>query len=294
MTETTKPDPLPTEILVRVKAAGVNPVDGIIRSGVFPLIGQPPFILGWDVAGVVEEVVPGVSRFRPGDKVFGMPMFPRAAAGYAEFVAAPSRHFALLPEGIDYAAGAALAMAGLTAWQSLIDIARVAPGQRVLIHAVAGGVGHLAAQIAKARGAYVLGTASAGKHDFARSVGVDEVIDYETVDFAKAANDIDVVFDLIGGEYGERSLRTLRPGGLLVSAIDRMNTELAELAAHVGVRFAGISVEPDHVGLERLADLVVSGELRPHVGYRFPLEEAARSHKLSAEGHVTGKIVLQP
>jgi NADPH:quinone reductase-like Zn-dependent oxidoreductase len=289
--EVPRPEPIPSEVLVRVHASGVNQVDGIIRAGVFPLIGQPPFILGWDVSGVVEEVVPGTSRFAPGDEVFGMPFFPRAANAYAEYIAAPSRQLARKPANIDHAQAAALPLAGLTAWQSLVDIADVQPGQRVLIHGGAGGVGHLAVQIAKARGAYVVATASAGKHDFVRDVGADEVIDYQAVDFTTAVGDLDVVLEVIGGDYAERSVQVLRPGGLLVTAIERTNAELAAKVEAAGRRFAGISVEPDHVGLEALAELVESGRLRPHVSARVPMEEAPRAHEL-LNTHLTGKVVL--
>jgi NADPH:quinone reductase-like Zn-dependent oxidoreductase len=291
VTEVPRPEPIPSEILVRVHASGVNQIDGIIRAGVFPLIGQPPFILGWDVSGVVEEVVPGTTRFAPGDEVFGMPFFPRAANAYSEYVAAPSRQFARKPAGIDHAQAAALPLAGLTAWQSLVDIADVQPGQRVLIHGGGGGVGHLAVQIAKARGAYVVATASAGKHAFVRDLGADEVIDYQAVDFTTAVGDLDLVLEVIGGDYAERSVQVLQPGGLLVTAIERTNAELAAKVEAAGRRFAGISVEPDHVGLEGLAALVESGQLRPHVSARVPLDEAPRAHELLAT-HITGKIVL--
>jgi NADPH:quinone reductase-like Zn-dependent oxidoreductase len=289
--EVPRPEPIPSEVLVRVHASGVNQVDGIIRAGVFPLIGQPPFILGWDVSGVVEEVVPGTSRFAPGDEVFGMPFFPRPASAYAEYIAAPSRQLARKPANIDHAQAAALPLAGLTAWQSLVDIADVQPGQRVLIHGGAGGVGHLAVQIAKARGAYVVATASAGKHDFVRDLGADEVIDYQAVDFTTAVGDLDVVLEVIGGDYAERSVQVLRPGGLLVTAIERTNAELAAKVEAADRRFAGVSVEPDHVGLEALAELVESGRLRPHVSARVPMEEAPRAHEL-LNTHLTGKVVL--
>jgi NADPH:quinone reductase-like Zn-dependent oxidoreductase len=157
--EVDRPVPLGTEVLVRVEAVGVNPVEPLIRSGQFPLIGQPPFILGWDISGVIEGLE-GVTRFEVGEKVYGMPFFPRAASAYAQFVAAPSRQLARKPPGLSHAEAAALPLAGLTAWQSLVDTARLAAGQRVLIHGAGGGVGHLAVQIAKARGAYVVGTAS--------------------------------------------------------------------------------------------------------------------------------------
>src|SRR5262249_27632559 len=154
----------------------------------------------------------GVTRFAEGDEVYGMPRFPREAAAYAEYVTGPSRHFARKPSSVDHVAAAALPLAGLTAWQALVDTAAVAPGPRVLVHAAAGGVGHLAVQIAKARGAYVLGTASAGKHELVRSLGADEVIDYAAEDFAAVARDLDAVLDTVGGDYGVRSLATLRPG----------------------------------------------------------------------------------
>lgn len=155
--EVDPPAALPTEVLVAVRATGLNPVDAVIRSGAYPMFGQPPFILGWDVSGVVHEVVPGVNRFSVGDEVFGMPLFPRPASGYAEFVAAPSRQLARKPISIDHIHAAGLPLAGLTAWQSLVDIADLQAGQRV-VHAAGGGVGHLAVQIAKDLGAYVIGT----------------------------------------------------------------------------------------------------------------------------------------
>ncbi len=285
------PQPVPTEVLVRVHAIGLNPVDGIIRAGIFPLLGQPPFILGWDISGVVERVVPGVTRFQPGDEVYGMPFFPRAASAYAEYVAAPSRQLARKPASIDHAHAAAIPLAGLTAWQMIVDIADVQPGQRVLIHGAGGGVGHLAVQIAKARGAYVIGSASAGTHDFVRGLGADELIDYRAVDFATAVRDVDAVFEVIGGGYAERSLQVLRPGGLLVTAVERSNAELEAKTKAAGRRFAGISVEPDHVGLAKLAELVDDGLLRPHVEYAMPMEDVAKAHALFDTG-LKGKIVL--
>ncbi len=288
-----RPVALPTEVLIRVKAIGVNPVEAIIRAGHFPLIGQPPFTLGWDVSGVVEEVVPGTSRFRPGDEVYGMPFFPRAANTYAEYVAAPARQLARKPAGLSHAEAAALPLAGLTAWQSLVDIADVQEGQRVLIHGAGGGVGHLAVQIAKARGAYVIGTASAAKHGFLRELGADGSIDYRSADFTSAVRDVDVVLDLIGGGYAERSLKVLRPGGLLITAVERMNDALAQAVRAAGRRFAGVAVEPDHVALERLAGLVEAGKLRPYVQQTFPLEQAGQAHALLQTG-VKGKLVLVP
>jgi NADPH:quinone reductase-like Zn-dependent oxidoreductase len=285
-----RPVPMLTEALVRVRAVGVNPLDLYVRSGAFPLV-TPPGILGWDLSGVVEEVVPGVTRFRVGDEVFGMPLFPRPAQAYAEYVAAPARQLARKPRSLDHVHAAGLPLAGLTAWQALMDTARVGVGQRVLIHAAGGGVGHLAVQIAKAAGAYVIGTASRDKHAFVRGLGADEVIDYRETDFTRAVKDVDVAFDVIAGEYGPRTLEVLRPGGLLVT-VDRTNTALAALAGERGRRVEGIAVEPDHVGLERLAALADEGKLKVHVPLTLPLEAAARAHALLGGGGATGKIVL--
>ncbi len=286
-----RPAPLATEVLVRVTAVGVNPVEPIIRSGQFPLIGQPPFILGWDISGVIEDLE-GVTRFDVGDEVYGMPFFPRAASAYAEYVTAPSRQLARKPASLSHAEAAALPLAGLAAWQSLADTAQLAAGQRVLIHGAGGGVGHLAVQIAKARGAYVVGTASAAKHDFVRSLGADEVIDYQASDFASVARDMDVVLDSVGGDIARRSIGVLRPGGLLVTIVGRRDVDLAARTRAAGRRFAGISVEPDYPGLEALAQLADSGKLGVHLQAILPLAEGAKAHELLESGHTTGKIAL--
>lgn len=288
-----RPVPGPTQILVRVHAAGVNPVDWKTREtgGIGPM-GDPPFILGWDVSGVVEEVGAGASLFSPGDEVFGMPSFPFQAGAYSEFVAAPSRHFARKPSTLDHVHAAAVPLAGLTVWQSLVDTADIQPGQRVLIHAAAGGVGHLAVQIAKARGAYVIGTASAAKHEFLRGLGADELIDYRTTDFAEEVRDVDVVLDTIGLEYGPRSLKTLRRGGRLVQLTRTNDERMPELAEAAGVTAGFTLAEPDRTGLLALAELVGSGRLKPTIDTVFPLEEAAKAQELVATGKTTGKVVL--
>jgi NADPH:quinone reductase-like Zn-dependent oxidoreductase len=287
-----KPAPLPTEVLVRVRAAGVNPVEAFIRSGAFPLLGQPPFILGWDLSGVVEEVVPGTSRFRVGDEVYGMPFFPRAASTYAEYVAAPSRQLARKPRNLSHEEAAALPLAALTAYQALVDTAALRAGQTVLVHGGGGGVGHLAIQIAKLLGARVVATASKSKAEFVRSLGADQVIDYAAVRFEEAVRDVDVVFELIGQGYAERSIQVLRPQGILVTAIERMNAALAGQVEAAGRRFAGVAVEPDHVALERITQWVEEGRLRPHVEQVFPLREAGRAHERVASGSTRGKLVL--
>ncbi|ACU73434.1 Alcohol dehydrogenase GroES domain protein [Catenulispora acidiphila DSM 44928] len=283
---------LPSEVLVRVHATGVNPVDAMVRSGAFAMLGQPPFVLGWDVSGVVEETVPGVTRFEVGDEVYGMPFFPRAGNAYAEYVAVPSRQLARKPAAIDHDHAAALPLAGLTAWQALVDAAGVSEGDKILIHAGGGGVGHLAVQIAKARGAHVVATASAAKHDFVLGLGADEVIDYRAVDITEAIKGMDVVLDTVGGAVGRQSIEVLRPGGLLLTIVDRMDRELRAATIDAGRRFAGITVEPDYVGLEALAALVDAGKLRPYVEHAIPLDDAAKAHELIESGRTQGKIVL--
>lgn len=287
--EVNRPVPLGGEVLVRVRAAGVNPVDVAVRSGAYPLLGAPPFGVGWDISGVVEEAGPG-ARFAVGDEVFGMPFFPRATNGYAEYVAVPSRQVARKPAALDHVQAAAIPLAALTAWQGLVDAAQVSEGQRVLVHRAAGGVGHFAVQIAKARGAHVIAMASAPKHDFVRGLGADEVIDYRTTDFTEAVRDVDVVFD--SSSEGERSLSVLRPGGTLVSIMEHGDQELAGRVRAAGRRFAGVSVEPDYASLEAIAQLVDAGRIRPHVAETFPLDDAAKAHELVGSGQVQGKVVL--
>jgi NADPH:quinone reductase-like Zn-dependent oxidoreductase len=288
------PQPLPTEIRVRVAAAGVNPVDWKTRAGagMAAVLGPPPFTVGWDVAGIVDAVGPGVTRFAVGDAVFGMPWFPRQAGAYAEFVTAPSRHFAHRPAGLSAIEAAGLPLAGLTAWQCLVDIAAVQPGQRVLVHAAAGGVGHLAVQIAKARGAYVIGTASAGKHDLLHDLGIDEAIDYRAEAFEKAVEPVDLVYDLIGGDVALRSLDVLDPDGRLICLPSAAAADALVAAAERGVRATAMLVEPDGDGLEELARLVDQRRLRVLVAETFPLERASHAHRAGELGRTTGKLVL--
>jgi len=282
-----------TEVLVRVHAASVNPIDALTRSGVFPLLGDTPFVPGWDISGVVEEIEVGSTRFKIGDEVFGMPLFPRAANAYAEYVAVPSRQLWHKPAALTHAEAAALPMVGLTALQALTDIAQVQPGQRVLIHGGGGGVGHAAVQIAKALGAYVIATASTGKHDFVRSLGADELIDYQAVDFATVIGDIDVVFDTVGQRNAERSLPVLKPNGIVVTTMGLSHAHMPALAAAAGRRFSSVAVEPDDAGMRQLADWVESGQLLPHVSHELPLSEGARAHALMETGTTLGKIVLR-
>ncbi|MGI5380181.1 NADP-dependent oxidoreductase [Streptomyces sp. CA-251387] len=289
--EVERPAPRTNEVLVRVRAAGVNPTDWKHRAtGGF--LGKPPFVLGWDVSGVVEAVGIGVARFKPGDEVFGMLSYPFGHGSHAEYVTAPARAFAHKPASIDHVQAGALPLVSLTAWQALVEYADLQPGQRVLIHAAAGGVGHVAVQIAKARGAYVIGTASAGKHDFLRGIGVDEAIDYRETDFAEAVKDVDVVLDTIGGETSTRSLRVLRPGGLVVSILPVGSDDFYEEAERLGVRALRMLVDASHSGMQAIAELVEAGKLRATIAGIFPLADAAEAHALGDTGRTTGKLVL--
>jgi NADPH:quinone reductase-like Zn-dependent oxidoreductase len=291
--ELPRPEPIATEVRVRVQAAGVNPVDWKTRSGKGRATPSDlPLTVGWDVAGVVDAVGPGVTRFAVGDPVFGMPWFPRPAAAYAEFVTAPSRHFARRPDGLGVVEAGGLPLAGLTAWQCLVDIARVQPGQRVLVHAGAGGVGHLAVQIAKARGAHVIATASAAKHDLLADLGVDEAVDYRELKFEDVVAPVDVVYDLIGGDVSIRSFDVLKPAGIMISLPSAAAAAAVEASRERGLNVLGMMVEPDGDGLEELAALVERGVLRVLVAETFPLERAADAHRLGEQGRTTGKIVL--
>lgn len=278
-----RPEPGPGEVLVRVHAAGVNPSDWKIRSGLLPRFGPPPFVLGLDFAGTREDT---------GEEVYGVVYPPHGA--YAEFTVASLDHLAGKPVATDWVHAAALPTAGLTAYQPLAGVAKIGPGDRVLIHAAAGGVGHLAVQIAKSRGAYVIGTARAAKHDFLRGLGADELIDYTTTDFTTAVRDVDVVLDPIGAEYAVRSLDVLAPDGILldVRGTGPDRTEVRAKAATLGIRYEEFRMAPATSDLEAITRLVDDGALRVSVEQVFPLEQAAKAHELSQSGRVAGKMVL--
>ncbi|WP_117208207.1 NADP-dependent oxidoreductase [Allorhizocola rhizosphaerae] len=288
-TEVVPPVAGPDDVVVRVRAASVNPADWKIRAGAVPFPVELPHIPGFDLSGVVESVGERVSRFQPGDEVFGMPRF--FARAYAEYARVPEADLAAKPATLDHVQAAGLASVGLTAWQGLVHIAGVKPGQRVLVHAAAGGVGHVAVQIAKALGAHVIGTARASNHDFLRELGADETIDYSTVDFADAVRDVDVVLDNIGDSYGARSLPTLAPGGILVSTLWDRPGVTDQDASRRGVRLEAVQVAPSADDLEALAKL---DQLRVHVQEVFPLHEAALAHRTSETARVRGKLVLIP
>ncbi|MFE0458934.1 NADP-dependent oxidoreductase [Kitasatospora sp. NPDC058965] len=289
LVEAERPQPGDGEVLVRVHASAINPVDTAVRSGAFPLLGEPPFALGWDISGVVEEVGAGAG-FAVGDEVYGMPSFPAQAAGYSEYVVARADQLAAKPAAVDHVHAAAVPLAALTAWQGLVEGAGIKAGDRVVVHRAAGGVGHFAVQIAKARGAHVIALASEARHAFLRELGADELVDSRAVDFATVLSDVDVILD--SNAEGERSLSVLRLGGVLVTILEHRDQELAAKVEAAGRRFVGISVEPDGAALAEIAALIEQGKIRPHVSEVLPLAEVGKAHQLVEAGHAQGKIVL--
>jgi NADPH:quinone reductase-like Zn-dependent oxidoreductase len=286
-----RPEPGPGEVLVRVEAAGVNPVDWKVREGYLKemLDHSLPLVMGWDVSGVVAATGPGVTRFTVGDEVFSRPDLLRDGT-YAEYVVIRESEVAFKPKSLDHLHAAAIPLAGITAWKSLIETANLAPGQRVLIHGAAGGVGSYAVQLAKCRGAHVIATASLYNHDYLHGLGADEMIDYRSARFEEMIDKVDAVFDTIGGDTQERSWQILKQGGILVSIISPPSAETA--AAH-GVRQAFVFIQPDAAVLAELAELVDAEKLRPCLEEVLPLSEARRAQELSQRGHVRGKIVLK-
>jgi NADPH:quinone reductase-like Zn-dependent oxidoreductase len=289
--EAAVPEPGIGQVLIKVRAAGLNPADWYQRARDVYRRLELPFAQGWDVSGVVEKIGVAVTLYKPGDEVFGLLPYPEGRGAHAEYVVGPTRAFVRKPANLTHPEAAAIPLAGLTAWQALVDTADVQPGQRVLIHAAAGGVGHFAVQIAKARGAYVIGTAGAANRDMVLGLGADEVIDYRATDFESAVSDVDVVLETIGGQNAVRSMRTLRPGGLLMSV--KLNpAEIVDRARDLGVRYEFLRVEYDHAGMDGLRKLAEEGRLRPVVAQTFPLEEAAKAHALGETDHVAGKLVF--
>lgn len=282
------------EVFIRVHAASVNPVDWKTRrgQGVAHLMPEFPLTLGWDVSGRVVAVNTENSPFREGDDVYGLIRFPLMGAAYAEYATAPIEHLAKKPTSVDYITAAAVPLAALTAWQALFAVAQVQAGQRVLIHAAAGGVGHFAVQLAKWKGGYVIGTASKPNHSFLRELGIDEVIDYATTAFEAVVDTIDLVLDCVGGDMPTRSYEVLKRGGTLITIPSGTDIRVEEAQAH-GVRAEWMLVQPNAQQLRELADLIDAGAVRPVVSHVLPLAEAQKAHQLSEAGHVRGKIVLR-
>ncbi len=284
------PQPSHEEVLVRVAAAGINPVDWKTRSGagMAERIKALPFVLGWDIAGTVEQQGRRVTMFEPGDRVMGMVNFPAAGGGYAEFVVAPDTHLVKVPDSLSLRDAAAVPLAALTAWQALFDTARIGAGDRVLIHAAAGGVGHFAVQLAKQKGAYVIGTASARNHEFARSLGCDEVYSYGGDEPWTRIDDVKTVIDTVGGETRAQSLKVLARGGLLVT----LQTGDSKAGLNSPTRVKQILVKPNQHQLEQIAAMLCDGSLRVQAMAVNGLRNVTEAHSLSESRHVRGKIVV--
>lgn len=286
--------PMPTmgeqDLLVRVVASAINPVDWKIRAGYLKdiLPYEFPLTLGWDVSGVVEAVGSGVTKFKPGDAVYSRPNIMRDGT-YAEFIAIDENEAAFKPKTISHACAASLPLAGITAWDVLIKTAAIQAGQRVLIHAGSGGVGSLAIQLAKARGAHVVATTSCKNIPLVKSLGADQLVDYRNQQFNHVVHEMDVVFDTIGGEVQDRSWASLKAGGILVSIVSPPSAEVA--AAH-GARAGFVFIQPDAEVLTQLAALVDTGKMRPIIAAEFALDDIVKAHALSESGRADGKIVL--
>lgn len=286
-----RPEPAAGEILVRVHAAAVNPVDWKVRAGYFKnfMTYQLPLIPGWDFSGVVEAAGQGVTAWKKGDEVYGRPDLSRNGA-YAEYIAVKAAEVARKPKSLDHSKASSIPLAALTAWQALFDAGRLQAGQRVLIHAAAGGVGTLAVQLARWKGAHGIGTASEHNHALLKELGAAETVDYGKVRFEDVVRDVDLVLDTMGGETRERSWRVLKKGGILVSIV---GPPAAEDAARHGVRAAGVFVQPNAAELDQISALVDAGKVKPIVEAVLPLQDAKRAHEMNQTLHTRGKIVLQ-
>jgi NADPH:quinone reductase-like Zn-dependent oxidoreductase len=289
--EVPRPKPGAGEVLVKVRSAGVNPVDWKIRSGKF---ADPrwklPITLGYEICGVVESLGADVKDLKAGDEVYGM-LTLATGGGYAEYAVVPVANLAKKPKNLDSNAAGGVPLAALTAWQALFDKAGLAAGQTVLVHGGSGGVGHFAVQLAKAKGAKVLATASTANQAFLKEIGADVAIDYKTQKFEEIAKDVDVVLDSVGGDTLERSYGIVKKGGFIVSIVTRVDPKEIE---EKGLRGASCLVTPDADELREITKLIEAGKVKPFVGATFPLAQAAEAQKKLESGGTRGKIVLVP
>jgi len=284
-----RPEPADDEVLIRVVAASINPVDVAIRKGYFAkLLGNFSLILGMDAAGIAEKVGNKVTKYKVGDPVFAF-FTLKDEGGYAEFVTAKEDNLAPKPGTVSFAQAAGAGAAGSTAWQALVDTANLRAGQSVLIHGGSGGVGHLAIQIAKARGAKVFATASTANQDFLRQMGADVAIDYTRTKFEDVAKDVDVVLDTVGRDTLERSYGVVKKGGIIVSIVD--DPKPAALEAH-GIRGVSLRCTPKAGVLEELSKLMEAKKLTPVISQTFPMAQVVQAQDQIATGHTRGKIVL--
>lgn len=284
-----------SEVLVKVKSLSINPVDVKTRAGK-GMAGRMkefnPLILGWDVSGVIEAVGAGVQGFKKGDEVFGMVNFPGHGQAYAEYVLAPAIHLALKPAAISHEEAAAATLAALTSWQALVTHAKIKKGDKVLIHAAAGGVGHYAVQIAKHLGAYVIGTSSAANRDFVLSIGADEHIDYKSQVLEEAVKDVDFVLDTLGGDTIDHSLEVIKEGGSLISIPSGLNQTVVDKANAKGIKGSFMLVQSNGEDQKALAELLAKGIIKSEVAKVYPFAEMAQAHLHVETGRTRGKVIV--
>lgn len=282
------------EVLVKVKAFSLNPVDIKTRKGqgVYGRIKEEqPLILGWDISGEVIEVGSNVRKFKVGDNVFGMVNFPGHGKAYAEFVACPSDHLSLKPKEISHQEAAASTLALLTAYQTLILQAKLKSGEKILIHAAAGGVGHFAVQIAKLVGAYIVGTSSESNTTFLEKIGVDVHVDYTKEKFEEIIKEVDVVLDPIGGDNLLKSLNVLKEGGRLVSIVG-MSDGVKQMAQEKGIVAIPYLVQASGQDMEKMAKFLRIGAIKPHISKEFNFDSIVQAHQELEGGRTRGKIVV--
>ena len=290
-TDVERPEPQADEVLVKVHVAAVNPADWKIRDGMGEMFGlKLPLILGGDIAGTIEEVGFEVENFKQGDAVYGMTVSGGFSGAYAEYALAKVDAIAPKPESINFEEAAAIPIAALTAWQAMFNLANLSSGQRILIAGASGGVGSMAVQLAKAKGAFVIGTASGKNEQFVRDLGADEFVDYTRQPFEAVVKDVDVVFDTVGGDTQERAFQTLKKGGFLVTSAQ---TPSEEKAKEFGVEAAFVFCKPNARQLAEINRLIEEGKLKIHIETMLPLAEVKKAHQLSQSGRTRGKIVLQ-
>ena len=285
------PEPKSDEVLVQTRAAAVNPVDWKIREGLGEMFGlHLPIVLGCEIAGTIQKVGSGVRNFTEGTAVYGYVSLQRNG-GYAEYTIARTDEIALKPESLDFENAAAIAVGALTSHQAIFNTANLQSGQRILITGASGGVGSMAVQLAKAKGAFVIGTASGKNEDFVRSLGADEFVDYTREKFEEVVKEVDVVYDTVGGDTLERSFQVLKRGGYLVTTVAPPSKEKAE---KFGVRIAMVGVIPSAQQLDEINRLIAAGKLKTHVAMVLPLAEVRKAHEFSESGRTRGKIILKP
>ena len=284
------------QVLVRVHGAGLNPIDWKTRKGLGfaarQIESDLPWTPGYDAAGEVVAVGADVTTLAPGDRVMGLIGFPARGGACAEYALARPDELAIVPEELDLVSAGAVPLAALTAWQALFEMARLESGQKILIQAGAGGVGHFAVQFALERGAHVIATASPANRDFLAELGVHEVIDYQTTDVADECYGLDVVLDLVGGEAGKRALHTLSEAGVLVTVPTVTADDIVSAAETMGLKAHGMTVRPDSFHLDEIAELIEDGDVKVHIEKVFPLADVTVAHELLEGGHVRGKLVL--